>query len=268
MVTPDGFLPARELAIPHVWHLRQLCKEHYQFRYTLGEEFVKECLLASQHCLANSHATAKAYGLSSAPNTSVIYNPLSLPEHTLERTAPTSCNTLCLLSIGHRTEVKGHLDAIQATHALIESGHNIRLTIVGGGDGTYRESCEKEVQQRGLSSSVSFIRSVENPWELLGSSDLFLQCSQHEAFGRVTVEAMLARCPVLGRNSGGTPEIIENGQTGFLFNDTSELPDKILSVLKREDLEEITNRAFTVATTRFSPNKIAEEVLAIYNTLC
>ena len=41
-------------------------------------------------------------------------------------------------------------------------------------------------------------------------------CSQCEAFGRVTVEAMRAGLPVCGTNSGGTPEIIDPGVNGLL----------------------------------------------------
>ena len=43
------------------------------------------------------------------------------------------------------------------------------------------------------------------------------------AYGRVTVEAMMNDCVVIGRNSGGTSELIEHEETGFLFDSNSEL---------------------------------------------
>jgi len=48
-------------------------------------------------------------------------------------------------------------------------------------------------------------------------ADLVVVCSRDEAFGRVTVEAMKAGKPVIGARSGGTAELIREGENGLLY---------------------------------------------------
>ena len=68
-------------------------------------------------------------------------------------------------------------------------------------------------------------------------SDIFIMNSKAEGFGRVTVEAMLAGCLVLGRRTGGTLEIIDNAKNGILYDTEEEaarylehaIQDRILS---------------------------------------
>ena len=59
-------------------------------------------------------------------------------------------------------------------------------------------------------------------------------CSQSEAFGRVTVEAMMSGCLVIGANAGGTMELISDNVTGLLYTsgDYSDLAEKIKFALK------------------------------------
>ncbi len=62
-------------------------------------------------------------------------------------------------------------------------------------------------------------------------------CSQSEAFGRVTVEAMMSGCLVIGANSGGTMELVSDNETGLLYTsgDYSDLAAKIRLALKYPD---------------------------------
>jgi glycosyltransferase involved in cell wall biosynthesis len=48
-------------------------------------------------------------------------------------------------------------------------------------------------------------------------ADVVLMCSRSEAFGRVTIEGMLAGKPVIGSRSGATPELIQDGVTGLIY---------------------------------------------------
>ena len=62
-------------------------------------------------------------------------------------------------------------------------------------------------------------------------SDILLMNSRSEGFGRVTVEGMLGGLLVIGRNSAGTAEIIQDGRTGLLFNTDEELEQLLQKVL-------------------------------------
>lgn len=55
--------------------------------------------------------------------------------------------------------------------------------------------------------------------------------------GRTTIEAFWNGCPVLGRNTGGTPELIDNGETGFLFDSIEELSSLMQDIVKKTILK-------------------------------
>ena len=54
--------------------------------------------------------------------------------------------------------------------------------------------------------------------DILKKMDVGIITSLSEAFGRVTIEFMLSSMPVIGTNSGGTKEIVIEGETGYLYN--------------------------------------------------
>jgi glycosyltransferase involved in cell wall biosynthesis len=74
------------------------------------------------------------------------------------------------------------------------------------------------------------------------ASDAFVMNSQGlgENFGRVTIEAMTFKLPVLGTDAGGTPEIVEHGVTGLLhpagIEGQEKLADNILTLMKNRDI--------------------------------
>jgi glycosyltransferase involved in cell wall biosynthesis len=80
-----------------------------------------------------------------------------------------------------------------------------------------------------------------------------------EPFGLAMVECMVAGTPILALRSGSTPELIEDGVTGFLGED----PDDLVKAAQR--LDEIDRvRCAEVARERFSPRHMAERYLSVY----
>lgn len=84
------------------------------------------------------------------------------------------------------------------------------------GDGPERERLQKQVHQSGLSSSVCFLGQQQDFVPLLKLSDVFLLPSQLEGFGLSALEALGCGVPVVASNVGGLPEVITDGQNGFL----------------------------------------------------
>ena len=98
--------------------------------------------------------------------------------------------------------------------------------------------------------------------------DVEIVCSKREAFGRVTVEAMLAGLPVVGSNTGGTPELIVDGETGIIFkcDDYKDLADKILLIYKNPELAYmISTNAKKVAKDKFMILRCVKELVNLYN---
>jgi glycosyltransferase involved in cell wall biosynthesis len=79
------------------------------------------------------------------------------------------------------------------------------------------------------------------PWYKAAS--VLLLPSDNEPFGRVLVEAMACGVPVIAMRSGGVPEIVRDGQDGFLVRDLSEMVEALSKVLRDEGLRNRLGRS-------------------------
>ena len=80
-----------------------------------------------------------------------------------------------------------------------------------------------------------------------------------EPFGLAMVECMVAGTPILALRSGSTPELIEDGVTGFLAEDVDEL---VAAANRIDEIDRV--RCAQVARERFSPRHMAERYLSVY----
>ena len=110
------------------------------------------------------------------------------------------------------------------------------------------------------------IGHTEDPLPYFGEAHVALMCSRQEAFGRVTVEAMKMGRPVIGVNSGGTPELVRDGFNGFLYTpgDLKDLADKIeILCADRERTRRLGLQAREWATRPFNQAQYGRDMLAV-----
>ncbi|MFI5134917.1 MAG: N-acetyl-alpha-D-glucosaminyl L-malate synthase BshA [Chitinophagales bacterium] len=89
-----------------------------------------------------------------------------------------------------------------------------KLLLVG--DGPERQNMEQLCRDLELMEDVRFLGKLDPVEELLAVSDLFLMPSETESFGLAALEAMACHVPVIATNTGGIPEIMIQGKTGFM----------------------------------------------------
>ncbi|MBZ5639532.1 MAG: N-acetyl-alpha-D-glucosaminyl L-malate synthase BshA [Acidobacteriia bacterium] len=90
----------------------------------------------------------------------------------------------------------------------------IRLLILAGGDfAPYRPLAEA----LGIEPRVTVLASVPDIENYLDAADLGLYTSDHESFGLSILESMFHRLPVLATRTGGVPEVVADGENGFLL---------------------------------------------------
>jgi len=90
----------------------------------------------------------------------------------------------------------------------------LRLLIVG--DGGHRTAIERFVAEQELNGAVIFTGVRHDVPRLLGAMDLFALSSLSEAMPITVLEAMASRLPVVATRVGAMPELVEEGETGFL----------------------------------------------------
>ena len=89
------------------------------------------------------------------------------------------------------------------------------------------------IEKAGLTHRV-YVRSFRKDIAVFYKSvDAFVMASKAESIGMVTIEAMACGTPVIGSNAGGTPELLQFGQLGYLFETLSstDLATKISDFL-------------------------------------
>jgi phosphatidylinositol alpha-1,6-mannosyltransferase len=176
-----------------------------------------------------------------------------LPLPTLDKTKTSELRTQLqkksqerlILFVGRLSEEKGVREAIQATAKVIDSGLSVRLIVIG--EGHEKDVFEKVVNDLNINENVDFLGWVENKdiYYYFAACDVFVGPSKRssdgwiEAQGLTFVEAMLAGCPVIGSNSGGIIDAVQNKKTGWLIepNNHLSLHEAISNVLAMPSLE-------------------------------
>lgn len=114
---------------------------------------------------------------------------------------------------------KGQHLLVDAISTVISAGVNIQAAIIGHVmDQTYYENLVATVTKSGLEKKIHFCGFHQDPTSIMGCFDVVVLASYAETFGLVLPEAMRAGTAVIGTNSGGVPEIIQDGVTGLLFS--------------------------------------------------
>ncbi|MFC1871161.1 glycosyltransferase family 4 protein [Chloroflexota bacterium] len=143
-----------------------------------------------------------------------------------------------ILCVANLRWEKGHEYLIEAMVDVSNSYPETRLFIVG--DGPRREIIQNLVQNKGLNEKVVFTGFIPPDMipEYMAAADVFVLPSLTEGFPNVLLEAMAAGLPIVATRVGGVPEIVTDGQNGFLAaaKDSQQLADKISLLLKDEDI--------------------------------
>ena len=105
---------------------------------------------------------------------------------------------------------------------------------------------------------------------MLKDFDVFALCSTHEGLCTSLIDAMAASKPAVATAVGGVPEVVVEGETGFLVapHDPEALADRIVRLLKDPALrEQMGKAALTRARERFTVERMVEGTIDVYTRL-
>lgn len=171
-----------------------------------------------------------------------------------------------LTHISNFRPVKRVLDVVKIFNKVLDQIDS-RLLLVG--DGPDRTSAEKMCRDFGIEDKVVFLGKVKNPIEALMISDLFILPSEAESFGLAALEALAAGVPVIASNTGGIPELVEDGVSGFLckVGDVKSMAKKAIRILSnKDDFSDYKSSSLEKAKT-FRIDSILPQYLRIYNNV-
>lgn len=269
-----GAIAARLLGRPHIWHLQEFGFEDQGLSFLFGQRLSLGLInLFSSRCICLSTALSKKYEQFIEPTKiAVIYPSMHRAFKQAEDTSYDDCSFIppnkrfrCVI-VGTLIEGKGQEDAVLAVAVLEKIGIDVELIIVGDGEAAYRSRLEGVIRSHCLDSRVVFIRQVKNSIKVMRSANVVLVCSRSEAFGRVTIEAMLSGRPVIGARSAATSELIQEGVNGLLYNpaDPKDLADKIQYLCENSDAgDRLVKNARAWVEKSFTIDRYREELLEV-----
>jgi phosphatidylinositol alpha-1,6-mannosyltransferase len=175
---------------------------------------------------------------------------------------------LNLLYAGRIYPEKGIDTVIEALIKLVcgQGRREIKLSLAGSGSVEYENHLRQRVSQAGINDNVFFMGWVppaEMP-ELLRKFDmLVLPSIWPEPFSRAVLEGMISGLVVVAARTGGTPEIIVDGENGLLFtpNDSEELANKIAHLINHpESRNQMVHSGRQTILERFTMTRMMDEI--------
>jgi len=162
--------------------------------------------------------------------------------------------------------VKRPADCVEILARVLQQGVSTRLVMVG--DGAERTNLEHRARCLGVYDKCVFVGKQPKIVDYLSAADVLLLPSEQESFGLAALEAMACEVPVVASRVGGIPEVVTDGETGFL----SEVGDvdkmsvdaaRLLSdpIMRRE----MGKRARESAVTRYRTDIVIPKYIEFYD---
>ncbi|MBM3269292.1 MAG: glycosyltransferase [Candidatus Sericytochromatia bacterium] len=157
-------------------------------------------------------------------------------------------------------------------HHLLAAFPAVRARVPGAallvaGEGERRADLEREARDLGLDGAVRFLGRRDDVSRLLAAADVFCLPSLSEGLPLAIAEAMAAGLPVVATPVGGVPEIVQDGETGFLVppGDAGALAARLAALLADARLREQMGAWGRLRASRhFSLERMATRFEALY----
>ena len=166
-----------------------------------------------------------------------------------------------LLTVANLVPQKGHSYLLESFGQITHSRTDLLLVLVGGGE--LAGALRQRVSELGLDVLFAGSRPHEEIAKWMNACDVFVLPSVSEGSPTVLPEAMACGRPIVATNVGGIPDLVAEGEVGYLVppRDVNALSDALVRALDRDwDEEEIRKRALP-----FSWDGLAEEIVKVYS---
>ncbi|MDY4970174.1 MAG: glycosyltransferase family 4 protein, partial [Lachnospiraceae bacterium] len=259
---------AEALNIPHVWHIREFGKEDFELIPISPFDVYQQTFQKAKKIIVISEALKEKYvAYVDEDKLTRIYNGFEIEKLLCAPSEHDLSKRMNILVTGQVCPGKGQEQAIRAVAKLYSEGYLVHLYIAGEVDHSYLDPILAEYSNH--SKWLSVLGIVKDMYALRKSMDIELVCSRSEAFGRVTLEAMLHSIPVIGSRAGGTPELINDHETGLLFEygNIDELVACIKGLCSNPDVYDSIVKNAREYASEFTIQKTADQVFSVLKSI-
>lgn len=269
-------LPARV-----AWHLHDLMPRHplSSLIRTFARISARTQMIAVSQAVADNFAGALS---ELKRRTTVILNGIDLAKFKPALSAGAEIRTelgiqpddLVIGIVGQLTPRKGQLELIRAFNLALREIPRTTLLIVGAPlfnrDEQYVDRLKQTAAELGISEQVLFTGARKDVAAVMQSLDLLIVNSSTEPFGLVALESLACGTPVLAAISGGIPELIEHGKTGWLVpqGDEQALVKAMVYLGRRPEIgAQLAEQGRQQMSSRFSAERYLEELHCFYGAI-
>jgi glycosyltransferase involved in cell wall biosynthesis len=135
------------------------------------------------------------------------------------------------------------------------------------GDGPERSAATYRAEQLNVKDDVLFVGKQANIPNYLGVADVFLLPSELESFGLAALEAQACEVPVIATRIGGIPEVVAEGETGYLSDvgDVAKMSEDTLRLINDEEIRRVFGeKGRELALQRYASDKIIPQYIKFY----
>lgn len=262
-----GAVAAKEKGIPYVWHIREFIRE--QGQWFTNEKYAYDLINHSNYIITVSDYVGQCYKGLASDRIKRIYDGIDISKYVGISIKKMQAK-LKILMPGYMTALKGQEQLIRAAVILRDKGILFEINYVGDGEYKYIAKLKEMISENHLENKIFVNGRCSNIEKWYAEADVVVVCSRAEAFGRVTVEAQLAGCIVVGADCGATCELIDDGRNGYLYElgNYNMLAEKLIEVYKNpKRTEAIKNKARKIAVGEFGGKKNAIEIAKLYSSI-
>lgn len=266
-----GAFAAKRAGIPYVWHIREFLEEDQGNRFYFPR-YSHRLMSRASLVIAISNSIYEKYSkVITKEKIKVIYNGIDTEQFYMPGRHIFKDSRITLCYVGGLSELKGTDDLIEACRLLNARGYkdSYRLLIAGRGNEVYEAQLRDRINQYELDNIEMLGFRTDVP-QVMEQADVSIVTSRCEAFGRVTVEAMLTGNLVLGADSAGTKELLQDGNLGVLYEcgNPESIKEQVIFIIEnRDSLTDKADVARTYMREHMSARKNAENIYREYRRI-
>ncbi|MHA1380992.1 MAG: glycosyltransferase [Candidatus Helarchaeota archaeon] len=197
----------------------------------------------------------------------LLQNPVDFKLFNKKKYLSFNANNINILFMGRLEKDKGIYDLINVAEKLISNYQNIRFTFCGDGEVMKIKAI---VERKRIKKYFEIPGCIIKKEKYFKDADIFVLPSYYEGVPISILEAASYSLPVVATKVGGIPEIIKDGESGFLVTpgDIEGLKNKILKLARSKSLRfKMGNIHHEIVKNKFDIDIISKQLISIYQSL-
>lgn len=268
---PCGFISylfKKRFKLPYIVSLRGSDVPGYSERFTtlyvILKPLVRNIWSNASLVISNSQGLKDlAIKTNRSQEISIIFNGIDTEQFKPGENQENEFKILCVSRITKRKGIKYLIDAMEILPK------NIALEIIGEGD--EKERLEKQVKNLKLENRIKFLGLLNHDSlpKIYQSASIFVLPSLNEGMSNTILEALASGLPIIATDTGGTKELVKNGENGFIvkMKDAKDIAEKINILLNNQELQKTMSQESRKIAENLSWKKVSQDYFNKYKEI-